>query len=179
MLGFSVDVERLAKRRKMEEEEAAKGHEEEEEGVLAKLKRAEESEVDWDEEDSDMDSMLDSGSDDGSDSDSDTSSKPTRKAPPKRELSPAAASTATNLELTPDFLKQKFPGLFAPCETPKILITTSLGSILHEQAHVLESIFPNSTYIRRSAHHVSREVKKKVFERLMVGSTPISTPFAR
>jgi ribosome production factor 1 len=48
---------------------------------------------------------------------------------------------------------------------PKILITTSLNSTLHEEAELLCSLFPNSTYVRRSSHRYShkyslREISK-------------------
>jgi ribosome production factor 1 len=56
------------------------------------------------------------------------------------------------MELSPEFLKQKFPQLFDPQPEPKILITTSINSSLHKEAETLTSFFPNSTYIRRTAH---------------------------
>lgn len=151
-LGWAVDVERLAKRRKLEQEaaeqEAADG--EEEEGVLAKLKKAEQK-GDGDEEmDEDLDSMLESDSElQDSEIDSDSASARPRKL--VRDASPTT-STATNLELSPEFLKQKFPQLFSPVDEPKILITTSINSTLHKEADILTSFFPNSTYIRRSAN---------------------------
>lgn len=164
-LGWAVDVERLAKRRKMEQEEAENQaeQEDEEEGVLAKLKKAERIEKVGDsdgEMDDDADSMLDSTDSeldsDDSDLDSDTNSAPSRKGkskpdPRKRDASPTT-STATNLELSPEFLKQKFPQLFDPQPEPKILITTSINSTLHKEADILTSLFPNSTYIRRTAN---------------------------
>ncbi|KAF2128646.1 Brix-domain-containing protein [Dothidotthia symphoricarpi CBS 119687] len=156
-LGWSVDVERLAKRRKLEQEAAENGDnsdgdsDDDEEGVLAKLKKREQQEANSDDDsddDSEADSMLESDSDD-------SSSAPSRKrksAPPIRASSPSATSTATNLELSPEFLKQKFPQLFEPVAEPKILITTSINSSLHKEAEILTSLFPNSTYIRRTAH---------------------------
>lgn len=175
-LGWAVDVERLAKRRKLEQEQAeADGGEE---GVLAKLKKLEEQEnaggSDDEEKDSDADSMLESDSeleDFESDSDSDAAS---RKKTVKRATSPTASvatTSATNLELSPEFLKTKFPyvlsssipqstqaliyllsrQLFDPPSEPKILITTSLHSTLHAHADVLTSLFPNSEYVRRTA----------------------------
>jgi ribosome production factor 1 len=161
-LGYAVDLEHLAKKRK---QEAADASEEAEEGVLAKLKKRDVEEGDGgmdgeeDEEEDEVDSMLDSDSEDdddedrsGSDSDSEAGRSRKRKpAPPKRASSPAA-STATNLELSPEFLKQKFPTLFSPPAVPKILVTTSLNSHLHKEAGILQSFLPNSTYIPRSAH---------------------------
>jgi hypothetical protein len=112
-LGWAVDVERLAKRRKLEQEQAeADGGEE---GVLAKLKKLEQEEAggsDDEEKDEDADSMLESDSeleDFESDSDSDAAS---RKKSAKRATSPTASvatTSATNLELSPEFLKTKFP----------------------------------------------------------------------
>jgi ribosome production factor 1 len=154
-LGWAVDVERLAKRRKLQQEAAEAEAEQGEEGVLAKLKKLEREGASGDEEeDDDADSMLDTDSDlDDSDDDSDASSS--RKRPTKRAASPTASvatTAATNLELSPEFLKQKFPQLFDPVEEPKILVTTSINSILHAEADILTSFFPNSTYIRRSAN---------------------------
>ncbi|KAJ6171681.1 hypothetical protein N7470_000748 [Penicillium chermesinum] len=49
--------------------------------------------------------------------------------------------------------------------TPKILITTALNSTLHKEADILTDLFPNSVYIRRTAHRYShkfsiREISK-------------------
>jgi ribosome production factor 1 len=51
-------------------------------------------------------------------------------------------------------LAAKFPTLFPtePPLCPKILITTSINSALHDQARILSDLLPNSVYIRRSAH---------------------------
>jgi ribosome production factor 1 len=153
-LGFAVDVERLAKRRKVDQEAAEEENENgEQEGTLAKLKKLEQESGDED-MDHEADSMLDSDSelDDASDSDdSDDSDATSKKQPAKRAPSPSATSTGTNLELSPEFLKQKFPQLFSPHPEPKVLITTSINSTLHKEAEVLTSLFPNSTYIRRTA----------------------------
>jgi ribosome production factor 1 len=160
-LGWAVDVERLAKKRKMAQEAADQL---EEEGTLAKLKRREleqehsddddEEENDEDaEEDDDADSMLDASeadSDASFDSDDSELSKAKKRAP---SPDPSVATTAaTNMSLSPEFLKQKFPQLFEPQPEPKVLITTSINSSLHKEAETLTSFFPNSTYIRRTAH---------------------------
>lgn len=161
-LGMSVDlesVERARKKQRLEEEEAAaRGEGEEEEGLLSKLRKRDEAEAsDFEDEDDEADSMLDSDSD--SDSASSTSRSRKRKSssntnapPPKRESSPSASTTATNLDLSPEFLRNKFPKIFDPPAEPKILVTTSLHSTLHTEAETLCSFFPNSKYIRRSAH---------------------------
>jgi len=164
-LGWAIDVERLAKRRKLEQEEAAekagkeKDRDGEEEGILAKLKKRDQETVGTNDDDSTMsdeaDSMLDvseSEPDLDSDMDSDLDSSAPSK-PTKRDSSPGATSTATNLELSPEFLKQKFPSIFSPPEQdPQILITTSINSTLHKEADILTGLFPNSTYIRRTQH---------------------------
>jgi ribosome production factor 1 len=138
-LGLAIDVESLSKRLKAEE--AA------EQSADAPVEDDEEEA----EDDDDVDSMLDDESSaDGSDADDDDERKPPR--PAKRAPSPSVASTATNLDLTPEFLASKFPTLLNPPPAPKILITTSLNSTLHAQAQILTSFFPNSTYIPRSAH---------------------------
>lgn len=163
----------------MEEEQREKDNED---SLMAKIKKrdaaeakgeeyesSEEGEEDEEEEDSEdeVDSMLDSDSEEEEeDEDSDDSesgrSRQKRKeeSRSKRAPSPAASvatTTATNLDLSPEFLKNKFPTLFNPPETPKILVTTSLQSKLHAEAEILCDIFPNSTYIPRSKHHHSHK----------------------
>lgn len=164
-LGWSIDVERLTKKRKLEEEAAERGEEagadgsaDDQDGLLSKLKKRDAEEED-EASDSEADSMLDSDDSDNDSNSSTSSSTPRKKRKPSsavpnppRAPSPSAASTATNLSLTPDFLRQKFPAIFTPPETPKILVTTSLHSTLHHEAEILTSFFPNSTYIRRTAH---------------------------
>ena len=155
VLGWAVDVERLAKKRKLDQEAADKDGEE---GTLAKLKKRDQEQEDGsdEEEDEDADSMLDSDNsddddDDAFDSDDSSVSKPQKKRAASPDPS-IATTTATNMELSPEFLKQKFPQLFDPQPEPKILITTSINSSLHKEAETLTSFFPNSTYIRRTAH---------------------------
>jgi len=84
-----------------------------------------------------------------------------------RDSSIAPSTTSTNLDLTPSALALKFPNLFSNPNppTPKILITTSLNSTLHSEAELFCTLFPNSNYIRRSAHRYShkyslREISK-------------------
>jgi ribosome production factor 1 len=152
MLGWAVDVERLAKRRKMEDEATAQ---DEEEGTLAKLKKLEKADKDNSDSDEESDSDADSMLDDDNDSDDSAFDSDAELRKSKRAASPtpsAATTSATNLELSPEFLKQKFPQIFAPVDEPKILITTSINSTLHKEADILTSFFPNSTYIRRTAH---------------------------
>ncbi|PQE22257.1 hypothetical protein CJF32_00004634 [Rutstroemia sp. NJR-2017a WRK4] len=133
-LNVSVDVEQL-KRRRIEEAEAAESAEQ------AALEEAPEK-------DDDVDSMLDSGSEKGSDDEDDEENER------PRAVSNAPSTTSTNLDLTPSSLSLKFPTLFSdePPPSPKILLTTSLNSTLHEEAHLLCTLFPNSNYIPRSAH---------------------------
>ncbi|KAJ4354041.1 Ribosome production factor 1 [Didymosphaeria variabile] len=160
-LNWAIDVERLAKKRKLEQEAVEReenGGEDGEEGLLEKLKKRD-AEDGEEEEDDEADSMLESDSeveDDASDSDV----APESKRKPERAASPAMSTTtnatnatnATNLDISPDFLKQKFPAVFDPAETPKILVTTSINSTLHKEAEILASFFPNANYVRRSAH---------------------------
>jgi ribosome production factor 1 len=143
-LNISVDVEQL-KRRRIEEAEAALQEPLEEEAI-----------------DDDADSMLGSDSEeDGEDEDP----KSSKQRP--RASSTAPSTTSTNLDLTPTSLALKFPTLFTeePPPVPKILLTTSLNSTLHNEAQLLCTLFPNSTYIRRSAHRYGhkfslREISK-------------------
>ncbi|KAH8821635.1 anticodon-binding protein [Xylogone sp. PMI_703] len=139
-LGVSVDVEELKRRRVEAEEE--------------EQRKAEAEDEDEDPED-DVDSMLDSDS------------EPETEKPRKRASSIAASTTSTNLDLTPESLSLKFPTLFSntPPPVPKILITTSLNSTLHDEAKTLCTLFPNATYIPRQAHRYGhkfslREVAK-------------------
>lgn len=147
-LNVSVDVEAL-KRRRIEEAEAAEQEPLDEEP----------------EEEDDVDSMLDSGSE-AEDDDEDTKKTKEVKQRP-RASSNAPSTTSTNLDLTPASLSLKFPTLFSdiPPPTPKVLITTSLNSTLHTEAHLLCTLFPNSHYVPRSAHRFGhkfslREISK-------------------
>ncbi len=143
-LGVSVDVEQL-KRRRIEEAEAAEQE---------PLNEAAE-------EDDDVDSMLDSDSEDGDEE------KEKAVKPRPRASSNAPSTTSTNLDLTPTSLALKFPTLFTdtPPPSPKILLTTSINSTLHEEAHLLCNLFPNTTYVPRSSHRYGhkfslREISK-------------------
>lgn len=136
-LGAVVDVEQL-KRRRIEQAEA-----EEREALEAPL----------DDDDDDNDSML--GSDDEADEEArEAALERQREKRARRDNSLAPSTTSTNLDLTPSSLALKFPNLFTdvPPPEPKILITTSLNSTLHEEAELLCTLFPNSNYIRRSSH---------------------------
>jgi ribosome production factor 1 len=105
--------------------------------------------LDEEEIDSDVDSMLE-------DEDEEEDQEVFKKPPlPKlhRAASPNPSTTSTRLDLTPESLAAKFPTLFEqPEKDPKILITTSINSTLHDQAQLLTALFPNSVYVRRSAH---------------------------
>lgn len=139
-LGLSVDLNSM-KRRKVDEEEEKPEDSVSDEGET----------FEGEEKDSDADSMLDEDSEQEEDDDEDAKSKTAAK-PTARETSPAQ-STATNMDLTPSGLVAKFPALFEPMtQEPKILITTSINSMLHTEAEYLTSFFPNSVYIRRTAH---------------------------
>ncbi|KAK7414385.1 Ribosome production factor 1 [Neonectria punicea] len=139
-LGAQVDLEKL-KRRRIEEAEAA------EQAALE----------DGSDEDDDADSMLDS--DDEDDEARQAALKKKRERRARRDNSVAPSTTSTNLDLTPTSLALKFPTLFSdiPPPTPKVLVTTSLNSTLHEEANLLCALFPNSSYIPRSAHKHSHK----------------------
>lgn len=132
-LGWAIDVERLAKKRKLEQEAAERGEDGGEEGLLEKLKKRDEVEEEEKEGEEEVDSMLDSDSEAEDDSSSGSEAAPSKsKRRPERAGSPAMSTTtnatqATNLDMSPDFLKQKFPAVFNPAETPKILVTTSIS----------------------------------------------------
>ncbi|RYP85449.1 hypothetical protein DL769_001002 [Monosporascus sp. CRB-8-3] len=139
-LGARVDMEQLLKRRRIAEEEAEE-------------RQAREAEEDEDDVADDVDSMLGSDSDEEEDSDEEAAAK-TRAKRAIRDDSLAPSTTSTNLDVTPESLIAKFPSLFSddvPAE-PKLLVTTTLNSTLHDEARLLCTLFPNSTYIPRSAH---------------------------
>lgn len=134
----SVDVGAV-KRRKLEEEENG----------------AADEDVEQDDGD-EVDSML--GSDEEEDEDEGEAAaekmEKMRAKRAQRQPSVAPSTTSTNFDMTPAVLSTKFPNLFndEPLKPPKVLITTSLNSTLHKEAEILMSLFPNSEYIRRSAH---------------------------
>jgi len=156
-VGVAYDVERL-KRKKLVEEQAFPVD------VDKEANRAH--------DDRDSDSMLEESDGEGEedlepDDIDDTAHDPlpsksqlaskTRIQDRERGTSPTRSTTSTNLSLAPAALAAKFPTLFLspgspPPPPPKILITTSINSTLHNEAAILTSLFPNSEYIRRSAH---------------------------
>ncbi|KAI1096475.1 Brix-domain-containing protein [Rostrohypoxylon terebratum] len=139
-LGASVDMEQLLKKRRLQQEEA-------------KEKLAAEAENGGDHEgDSDEDSML--GSDDEEEDSDEEAAAKARAKQVIRDDSMAPSTTSTNLGLTPESLVAKFPSLFSedgPAE-PQVLITTTLNATIHDEAKLLCTLFPHSTYIPRSAH---------------------------
>lgn len=135
-LGAQVDLERL-KRKRIAEAEA------EEQAAL---------DEDMKDDDDDHDSMLDSDEEDEEAAEEALERQRQKRA--RRDDSTAPSMASTNLDLTPSSLALKFPSLFTdiPPPTPKILVTTSLNSTLHNEAELLCTLFPNSSYIPRSAH---------------------------
>ncbi|PQK08629.1 hypothetical protein BB8028_0001g07030 [Beauveria bassiana] len=157
-LGVIVDVEKL-KRRRLEEAQA-----EEEAALNAPL--------DQNDDDDDNDSMLDTDDEDGEGDEAREAAL--AKARAKRALrdnSAAPSTTSTNLDLTPSSLALKFPTLFTdiPPPTPKILVTTSLNSTLHEEAHLLTTLFPNSNYIPRSSHRYGHKYSLRDICKFCIG----------
>ncbi|KAG7290897.1 hypothetical protein NEMBOFW57_000902 [Staphylotrichum longicolle] len=138
-LGAVVDVAQL-KRRRLEQAEAAAAAE-----ADAPLGSDAEN-------DDDVDSML--GSDEEEEEDDEERQEKMQRKRAQREPSIAPSTTSTNLELTPDALATQFKYLFSeePPAMPKILVTTGINGTIHKEAQDFASIFPNATYIRRSAH---------------------------
>lgn len=135
----SVDVGAV-KRRKMEEEEDGAAEEDVEQGdgdEVDSMLGSDEEKEDKDEEEAAADKM-----------------ENMRAKRAQRQPSVAPSATSTNFDMTPAVLSTKFPNLFndEPPKPPRVLITTSLNSTLHKEAEILMSLFPNSEYIRRSAH---------------------------
>lgn len=145
-------------------------------------KNSEDVNVERDNEDGvdreDVDSMLgsDSEEDDVLENELNGNAESPDRAP--SEAPSAATSAATNLDQTPEALMARFPTLFSETTTePKVLITTSINSPLHHEASLLTSLFPNSTYIRRTAHfhshkysirEISRYASSRSFTTLVV-----------
>jgi ribosome production factor 1 len=151
-LGLSFDVERLKKQKLVEMAEEV---EKSKFNVSATTEEGQEDDIG-----EDVDSMIDSNSDqeDGKPQGFASGNGLSRKARiPSTTERPACrtqSSKSTNLDLAPDALAAKFPALFPsePPPCPKILITTSINSALHDQARILTDLLPNSVYIRRSTH---------------------------
>ena len=150
LLGLSVDV---AKRQKLEEEE--KEEEEAAQGTTISADGENKDEEYSRNDEEDGDSMIDSATDTEEDEEKAASQRPRGpRTATERANSPTQSTTSTNLNLMPEALAAKFPSLFSqdPPPTPKILITTSINSTLHDEARLLTTLFPNSVYIPRSAH---------------------------
>ncbi|KAL1584476.1 hypothetical protein WHR41_06316 [Cladosporium halotolerans] len=131
--GASIDVLN-PKRRKVEEQQSQPDE------AVAK------DEVDGEEDE--VDSMLGDSDEEGDEDEEPKDQEPAERAPSE------APSMATDVALTPENLSSRFPGLFNLPEgyEPKVLITTSINSMLHDEAEMLTDLFPNSKYVRRSAH---------------------------
>lgn len=160
-LGLSVDVERIKRQKQEEEDELNRPLK------SSKEEQSEESEEDDDDQD-EVDSML-ASSDDEDDADDKPSRGRKQSSLPtatERATSPSQSTRSTNLNLAPEALAAKFPTLFTDeLRSPKILITTGLNSTLHHEAEALTDFFPNSIYVRRTAHRFShkfsvREISK-------------------
>ncbi|KAL8645298.1 MAG: hypothetical protein Q9210_006786, partial [Variospora velana] len=144
-LGVSVDVERLKRQRLGEEAEEFNDEEDQID---------QEEATDAPASDNDGDSMIDSASDNDESSQAPAKPRSRHRTATERATSPIQSTASTKLDLTPSALATRFPTLFStdPLHLPKTLITTSLHSTLHDEAHLLTTLFPNSVYIPRSAH---------------------------
>ncbi|KAK4621300.1 Ribosome production factor 1 [Fulvia fulva] len=150
------------KRRKVEKDAPADEGDGLTSGKLEALEKAQERAEKGEEEDEDRDSMLDSdseGEDEDADSASDTTSNRKRSARAPSEAPSAAPSAATavtaatDMTVRPEALRAKFPSLFnETTHDPKVLLTTSINSTLHHEAELLTTLFPNCTYIKRTAN---------------------------
>lgn len=165
-LGVSVDVERIKRQKKQEDDELNR--------PLGEDEQSDGSQEDADDQD-EIDSMLASSDGEEDEDEADDNKKDENRGRRKSSLptateratSPTHSTKSTNLNLAPEALAAKFPSLFStePPPAPKILVTTSLNSTLHHYASQLTDLFPNSVYIRRSAHRFSyqfsiREIAK-------------------
>ncbi|KAL4734305.1 anticodon-binding protein [Aspergillus similis] len=155
-LGLSVDVERIKRQKQEEDEELNRPLDSGSEDT-----QNEDNGSDKEDDEDDLDSMLASSDEEDEDNEGKESKKDSRGRNPsgipsatERATSPSQSTRSTNLNLAPEALAAKFPSLFSPDSQrpPKILITTSLNSTLHHEAKILTQLFPNSVYIRRTAH---------------------------
>jgi ribosome production factor 1 len=153
-LGLSVDIERL-KRKKQDEDETEKQR------LESEQLDQDDGNVDEEDDEDEIDSMIMGDSEDETLDVDDTNHKrdyrrKTGNDPPsatERATSPSMATRSTNIDFVPDALAAKFPSLFSSnLPPPKILITTSINSTLHREAKIFTGLFPNSVYIRRTAH---------------------------
>lgn len=166
-LGLSVDIERI-KRAKQEEEDELnrplKEGEDDSDGTESETESVDSMIATSDEEDEKNDDEKD---DDEAEDLSRGRKKSSLPTATERATSPTHSTRSTNLSLAPEALAAKFPSLFSTetPPTPKILITTAINSTLHNEAEILTDLFPNSVYIRRTAHRYShkfsiREISK-------------------
>lgn len=138
ILGLSVDLNALAKKRRLEElqelDEAAEENAKDEDNESADEVEGNPADVekegdDDDNEYSEADSML-------GDSDAEEDSvfkKPAIPTRPRAGSIAASVASTARTDLTPEAIAAKFPTLFAEqSENPKVLITTSLNSTLHK-----------------------------------------------
>lgn len=160
VLGLSVDVERIKRQRQEEEEELNRPLSDQDDSDVQQRQS--------DDEQDEVDSMIMTDSEEDR-SDAEQGPPKTRRPPKKslptateRATSPTQSARSTNLDLAPEALVAKFPSLFTDeFPTPKILITTAIGSTLHKEAQLLTDLFPNSVYIRRTAHRYSHKFSVK------------------
>lgn len=143
-LGLSIDVERIKRQRLEDDQEPAEDNAEEQSDEEDNDSMLDEMSADEDETPNDENNMVENPL---------PSAKQIRTAT-QRATSPNRSTASTNLNLAPEALAAKFPTLFTtdPPPHPKILVTTSLNSTLHDQASLLTTLFPNSQYIRRTSH---------------------------
>ncbi|KAK0753310.1 anticodon-binding protein [Schizothecium vesticola] len=180
-LGAVVDVAQL-KRRRLEAAEAAAAQDADGVGAAAE------------EEEDDVDSMVDFDGEDNDDEEKEEKAR-SRRAQRTPSLAPsnapsiAPSTTSTCLDLTPDSLSQDFKHLFVnePPPFPKVLITTSLNATIHKEAEDIAAMFPNSTYIRRSAHRfghkysvreIAKFAKNRGYTALVVIMEDLKKPYS-
>lgn len=160
-LGVQVNVEEL-RRRRLAAEQAAEIEAMDEDMDDEEAERRKEEEEAYD-------SMLEDDSEEEQERRKAVERKASKRHQRDSSVAPSVtpSTTSTALDLAPTSLVVKFPSLFTddPPLDPKILVTTCLRSTLHEEAQLLCSLFPNSTYVRRSSHRYGhkyslREISK-------------------
>lgn len=159
-LGVQVNVEEL-RRKRLAAEQAAE--------MEAMDEDMDGEEVGGDEDEEGYDSMLEDDSEEEQERRKAVEKKASKQRKRDSSVAPSVtpSTTSTALDLAPTSLVVKFPSLFTddPPLEPKVLVTTGLRSTLHEEAQLLCSLFPNSTYVPRSSHRYGhkyslREISK-------------------
>lgn len=142
-LSAAIDLSSIKRRRVEDDKEADEAKKSNDDSMLDEN----------DKDDDDADSMLDEDSGNEDEDKAKKSAKSPVEAKPVEPTTTTTTSTATDMDSTPESLQARFPTLFEDMtKEPKVLLTTSINSKLHHEAELMTELFPNSDYVRRTAH---------------------------